>query len=188
MTRRSRVRLPETEEGTTLFNLDPIVLKDHYEIDYVHSYAQDSPFFAGLAKGELMGSQCTRCDYTYATPRAHCMHCGQATQWVTLPKHGTVHTFTTCHYASQMFLGETPYTLVLVEFPGVDTLFMSRLVGADPSTVHIGMNVQAQFVRNSKFKVTDVYFTPLEEEEEVSGLALLATHQKKASHRGAVAP
>ena len=157
---RERVRVPETESGTVLFNLDPIIIKDHYEIDYIHSYAQDSPFFEGLSKGELRGSRCANCNYKYATPRGHCMNCGRPTQWFTLPTQGTVHTFTTCYFASEMFQGETPYTLVLVEFPGVDTLFMSRLVGADPSEVHIGMKVHAQFLRNSKFRVTDVYFVP----------------------------
>ncbi len=164
MRRRDKVKLPETEKGTILFNLDPIIIKDHYEIDYVHSYAQDSPFFAGLAKGELKGSKCTGCRYTYATPRGHCMYCGKPTQWVTLPNQGSIHTYTTCYYAGEMFLGETPYTLILVEFPGVDTLFMSRLVGADPAEVHVGMKVQAQFLRNSKFRVTDVYFVAGEEE------------------------
>ena len=33
-------------------------------------------------------------------------------------------------------------------------------MGAEPEEAHIGMEVQAQFVRNSKFKVTDVYFVP----------------------------
>ena len=163
MSRKRKIRLPETEEGSVLFNLDPIIISDHYEIDYIHSYAQDSPFFAGLSMGKLKGSHCARCNYTYATPRGHCMDCGQPTEWVTLPNQGTIHSFTTCYYASQMFQRETPYTLILVEFPDVDTLFMSRLVGADPSEVHIGMKVDAQFVRNSKFKVTDVYFCPVAE-------------------------
>ncbi|MDO8751697.1 MAG: Zn-ribbon domain-containing OB-fold protein [Dehalococcoidia bacterium] len=160
---RNRVKLPETETGTILFNLDPIIIKDHYEIDYIHSYAQDSPFFEGLSKGELKGSKCTNCNYTYATPRGHCMYCGKPTQWIVLPNQGAIHTFTTCYYASEMFMGETPYTLILVEFAGVDTLFMSRLIGAEPSEVRIGMNVQAQYLRNSKFRVTDVYFV-LEEQ------------------------
>jgi uncharacterized OB-fold protein len=158
--KRPKIRLPETEEGTILFDVDPIIIKDHYEIDYIHSYAQDTPFFTGLAKGKLRGSRCTHCEYAYATPRSHCMDCGKPTDWFDLPTEGTVHTFTTCHYASQVFMGDTPYTLILVEFPGVDTLFMSRLIGAKPSELRIGMKVAAQFVRNSKFKVTDVYFVP----------------------------
>jgi uncharacterized OB-fold protein len=51
--------------------------------------------------------------------------------------------------------------LILVEFEGANTLFLSRLVGVDPhqaSLDWIGMKVKAQFLRNSKFKPTDVYF------------------------------
>ena len=157
-------RLSETAEGTVLFNIDPIIIKDHYEIDYIHSYAQDSPFFAGLASGKLLASRCDQCNYVFATPRAHCMHCGRETQWHELPTRGRVHTFTTCYYASEFFLSETPYILVLVEFDGANTLFLSRLVGAEPTQVHISMKVEAKFVRNSKFKITDVYFVPVEEE------------------------
>lgn len=155
-----KVKLPESDEGAVLYNLDPIIVKDHYEIDYIHSYAQDSPFFAGLASGKLLGSKCPHCSYTYATPRAHCMQCGGATQWVELPLEGRVHTYTTCYFGSEAFLKETPYTLILVEFDGVDTLFLSRLAGCDPDEVAIGLPVKAQFVRLSRFKPTDVYFVP----------------------------
>ncbi len=153
-------KLPETEEGTVLFNVDPIMLKYHYEIDYLHSYAQDSPFFAGLAQKKLLGSHCPACETTYATPRSHCMDCGGATHWTELPQCGRVHTFTTCHFGGEAFLKETPFTLILVEFDGAETLFLSRLLGADPDEVRIGMEVQARFVRNSKFLATDVYFVP----------------------------
>lgn len=153
-------KLPETEDGTTLFNVDPIIVKQHYEIDYIHSYAQDSPFFAGLAKKKLMGSHCAACDYTYATPRAHCMECGGTTDWVELPLHGRIHTYTTCYFGGEAFLRETPFTLVLVEFDGVDTLFLSRLAGVAPDEAAIGMPVRARFLRNSRFRATDVYFVP----------------------------
>jgi uncharacterized OB-fold protein len=153
-------KLPETEEWTILFNTDPIIVKHHYEIDYLHSYAQDSPFFAGLAGGKLLGSRCGDCGYAYATPRSHCMECGAATAWVELPLAGRVHTWTTCYFGGEAFLGETPFTLILVEFDGIDTLFLSRLIGAEPEEVSIGMAVRARFVRNAKFRPTDVYFVP----------------------------
>ncbi|MBI3802704.1 MAG: Zn-ribbon domain-containing OB-fold protein [Nitrospirae bacterium] len=158
-----KTRLPETDEGTVLYKIDPIILKWHYEIDYIHSYAQDSPFFAGLTKGKLLGSACTKCKTKYATPRAHCMECGAPTAWIELPLEGKVHTFTTCYFGGEAFLKETPFTLILVEFRGVDTLFLSRLAGVAPDQAEIGMPVQAQFLRNSKFKATDVYFVPKEE-------------------------
>lgn len=153
-------KIPETEDGTVLFNVDPIIVKYHYEIDYLHSYAQDSPFFAGLARKKLLGSRCTACGYIYATPRGHCMECGEPTAWHELPQQGRIHTFTTCHYGGEAFLKETPFTLILVEFDGANTLFLSRLIGAEPEEVRIGMDVKAHFLRNSKFKPTDVYFVP----------------------------
>ncbi|MEE8190431.1 MAG: zinc ribbon domain-containing protein, partial [Candidatus Scalindua sediminis] len=88
-----KIKLPETEEGTILFNVDPIIIKHHYEIDYIHSYAQDSAFFAGLANKKLLGSKCTKCSYIFATPRSHCMECGAKTEWYELPKQGEIHTF-----------------------------------------------------------------------------------------------
>lgn len=165
-------KLPETDQGTVLFkvplpkdpaelrDLPPIIVKWPYQIDYIHSYAQDSPFFAGLANGRLLGTHCPRCGYKYATPRAHCMHCGARTEWFDLPLEGQVHTWTTCHFGSEAFLKETPFHLALIEFDGVDTLFLSRLVGIGQGDIRIGMTVRARFRRNSKFDPTDVYFVP----------------------------
>ncbi|MCL5734996.1 MAG: Zn-ribbon domain-containing OB-fold protein [Actinobacteria bacterium] len=151
-------KVPETLEGTVIYNFDPLISKSPYSVDYVHSYAQDTPFFAGLAEGRLLGSRCPVCDYVYATPRGHCMRCGGPTEWHELPKEGRVHSFTTCYFGGEAFLEETPFTLVLVEFDGANTLFLSRIVGAEADEVSIGMPVKARFLRNSKFKPTDVYF------------------------------
>jgi uncharacterized OB-fold protein len=170
-----RVKLAESDEGTVLFNVPfpaalkdlkgmaPIVVKHPYHIDYVHSYGQDSPFFAGLANGKLLGTRCEACRYTYGTPRRACMYCGGDCDWMELPPEGRVHTFTVCHYGSEEFLAETPFVLILVEWPGVDTLFLSRLIGVEPSAASldwIGMRVRPRFKRLSKFKPTDVYFVP----------------------------
>lgn len=156
---RLKNRLPETEEGTIVYKTDPLIIKYHYEIDYLHSHGQDSPFFIGLSQGKLMGTRCTKCKYGFATPKLHCMECGAPCTWEEMPKEGTIHTWTRCYFGSQEFLEETPYTLILVEFKGFDTLFLSRLIGTDEKKTKIGMKVKAQFKRNSKFKVTDVYFT-----------------------------
>lgn len=151
-------KVPETQDGTVLYNLDPIITKWHWEVDYIHSYAQDSPFFSGLSQKKLLGSECVDCGYVFATPRSHCMECGGETEWRELPQEGRVHTYTTCYFGGEAFLEETPFTLVLVEFDGVDTLFLSRIVGVEDSEVRIGMPIRARFLRNSKFKPTDVYF------------------------------
>ena len=153
------------ENGPILYGIDPLILRDHYEIDYRHSYAQDSPFFVGLSKGKLLGSRCTVCHYVFATPRAYCMQCGAVTEWKELPLAGRVHTFTTCYYGGEAFLKETPFTLILVEFDGADTLFLSRLKNLRPDQVCIGLPVRARFAKTPAFKVTDVWFEPLDDAE-----------------------
>lgn len=153
-------RLPESPTATPVLGVDPLVIQDHYEIDYEHSYAQDSPWFVGLSQGRLLGSRCAACEYTYATPRGHCMECGERTEWADLPLEGTIHTWTTCYYGGEVFLKETPFNLALVEFPGVDTLLLVRLIGCEQSEIRIGMPVRARFRRRPQFKPTDVYFVP----------------------------
>ncbi len=153
-------RVPFPEALDDLKGMAPIILKQPYRIDYVHSFGQDSPFFAGLSNGRLLGTRCRRCDYTYATPRLACMYCGGETDWVDLPKVGRVHTFTTCYFGSEEFLPDCPFNLILVEFEGVDTLFLARLLGAAPQDIRVGMEVQARFLRHARFKPTDVYFVP----------------------------
>ncbi len=173
-------KMPETDDGQILFNvpfphrldeaalqslknMGPIIIKQPYQIDYIHSYAQDSPFFAGLANKVFLGSRDPETGYTYATPRGHDMATGAETDWVQLPDEGQIHAFTVCHFGSEEFLPQTPFVLILVDFEGADTLFLSRLVGVDPhdaSLDWIGMKVQARYLRNSKFRPTDVYFVP----------------------------
>ncbi len=171
----------EDLEGTVLFNvpfpkkldeaalkalkeLTPIVKRQPYHIEYVHSYGQDSPFFAGLANRVLIGNRDSETGYTYATPRGADMYTGNETEWVRLPDEGTIHAFTVCHFGSEEFLPETPFILALVEFEGANTLFLTRVIGLDPQQASldwIGMRVKARYLRNSKMKPTDVYFVPL---------------------------
>ncbi len=171
-------RLPETEVGQEIYSLpmpkdtgalkgmQPILIKQPYQIDYIHSYGQDSPWFAGLSNGVMLGCRCQACKNTYPTPRGHCMDCGGETEWVKLPGKGKVHTFTVCHFGSQAFLPECPFILALVEFRGCETLFLTRLLGVDPSKPSlkwVGMEVEAKFRRLSKLTPTDIYFVPAAE-------------------------
>ncbi len=173
-------RPEETLEGTTVFNvpfpkkldvealaflkkMTPLTVKYPYQINYLHIYGQDSPFFAGLANRVFLGCREPETRYTYANPRGHDMFTGKETEWVRLPDEGTVHAFTVCYFGSEAFLPETPFVLALVEFEGANTLFLSRLRGVDPNAPQldwIGMKVKARYLRNSKLQPTDVYFTP----------------------------
>ena len=88
------------------------------------------------------------------------MFCGSETDDTNLPLTGKIHSFTTCYYSAENFMDETPYTLILIEFEGINSLFMSRLVNKENKNVYIGMPVRARFKRLQKFDVNDVYFVP----------------------------
>lgn len=153
-------KVPMPKDLNELKQMEPLIIDYPYHVDYIHSYGQDSPFFAGLANEKLLGTCCKKCDTTYATPRLHCMKCGEECDWVELPLEGKVHAWTTCYFGGEEFLKETPFHLILVEFIGVNTLFLSRLIDAKVGEIQIGMKVKAQFKHPSNLKASDVYFIP----------------------------
>ncbi len=153
--KKSGAAIYKNPKGTS----DLVVLSP-YSINYIHSYAEDSDFFLGLAEGKLLGSECKSCHYRYATPRSHCMNCGHETKWLELPLEGRVHSWTTCYFGSEEFLKETPFNLVLVEFDGVDTLLLSRLFGIEEEDIFIGMRVKARFRKPARYLISDVHFVP----------------------------
>ncbi len=138
-----------------------LVVLSPYSVNYIHSYAQDSPFFLGLAEGKLLGSECKNCHAKYATPRSHCMNCGHETTWFELPLEGRVHSWTTCYFGSEEFLKETPFNLVLVEFDGVDSFLLSRLNGIGEKDIYIGMKIRAEFRKQPRYLISDVHFVPV---------------------------
>lgn len=147
-----------------LKRLTPIQIEQKYQITYLHSYGQDSPWFAAASNRRLLASQDPASGYTYATPRGHDMYSGQQTAWIDITdRPAKIHAFTVCHFGSEEFLPETPFVLALIAFEDVNTLFLTRLVGVDPDQASldwIGMPVEPRFLRNSKLKPTDVYFVP----------------------------
>lgn len=156
----------ETDPDALAFlkKLAPIQIEQEYCITYLHSYAQDSPWFAGASNRRLLATQDPNSGYTYGTPRGHDMYSGDETRWIDITdRPAEVHAFTVCHFGSEEFLPETPFVLAMIKFEDVDTLFLTRLMGVDPhgaSLDWIGMPVKPRFLRNSKLKPTDVYFIP----------------------------
>ncbi len=156
----------ETDPESLAFlkKLAPIQIEQPYQITYLHSYAQDSPWFAGLTNKHLLASQDEKTGYTYATPRGHDMFTGAETRWIDITERpARIHAFTVCNFGSEEFLAETPYVLALIEFDDVNTLLLTRIMDIDTDDVcleWIGMEVTPKFLRNSKLKPTDVYFVP----------------------------
>jgi uncharacterized protein len=156
----------ETDPEALAFlkRMAPLQIEQEYRVTYLHSYGQDSPWFAAASNRRLLATQDTQTGYTYATPRGHDMYTGQPTEWIDISdRPARVHAFTVCHFGSEEFLPETPFVLALIEFEGVNTLFLTRLLGVDSNEASldwIGMQVRPRFLRNSKLKPTDVYFIP----------------------------
>jgi len=152
----------DPESLALLKKLAPIQIEQEYKITYLHSYAQDSPWFAALTNGRLLACRDPHSGYTYATPRGNDMFSGEETEWIDITdRKAAIHAFTVCHFGSEEFLPETPFVLALIEFEGVNTLLLTRLMGVDPESASIdwiGKSVKPQFLRNSKLKPTDVYF------------------------------
>ncbi len=103
-----------------------IVKKIHESIDYIESHAQDSPYFMALADGRLTGSECPECGYRYASPHIYCSECGHRTEWFELPYKGKIHCHSVSKYAGGKFSKEAPFSLILVEFEGVDSCLMAE--------------------------------------------------------------
>ena len=156
----------ETDPDALAFlkRMAPIQIEQEYSITYLHSYGQDSPWFAGASNKKLLASQDPDSGYTYATPRGHDMYSGKETDWIDITdRTASVHAFTVCFFGSEEFLPDTPFVLALIEYEGVNTLFLTRLIGLDHTQASldwIGKEVKPQFLRNSKLKPTDVYFVP----------------------------
>ncbi|MGD8732662.1 MAG: OB-fold domain-containing protein [Anaerolineales bacterium] len=156
----------ETDPDALAFlkRMSPLQIEQDYAITYLHSYGQDSPWFAAVTQKKLLATQDPESGYTYATPRGHDMYSGAETDWIDITdREAKVHAFTVCHFGSEEFLPETPFVLALIEYEDVDTLFLTRLLGVDPMAASldwIGMKVKPRFLRNSKLKPTDVYFIP----------------------------
>lgn len=152
--------------GSALFRdkdgFEALVIKNPYAINYIHSYAEDTPFFLGLSEGKLLGSECSNshCGFVYATPRGHCMVCGTRTRWKEMPLRGKLHSWTTCRFGSEAFLKETPYNLGLVEFEGAGSLLLARVKDVTEPELYVGMPVEARFDPRPKYSITDVWFVP----------------------------
>ena len=154
----------DPESLAFLKRLTPLQIEQEYKITYLHSYGQDSPWFAALSNKKLLANREPESSYTYATPRGHDMYSGAETEWIDITdRQAQVHAFIVCHFGSEEFLPETPFVLALVEFEDVDTLLLTRLMGLNPDDASldwIDMPVMPKFLRNSQLKPTDVYFIP----------------------------
>ena len=104
--------------------------------------ADTKPYWDGIEAGELRLQRCEACGAAVFYPRMICPHCfSGAMRWFTAAGTGYVYSYTVAHRAFGDFADQAPFTVALVDLDeGVR--MMTRIVGADPGRVQIGMRVQ----------------------------------------------
>jgi acetyl-CoA C-acetyltransferase len=158
--------------GTALRSVDAA---PHIEYRPELAYAWDNGFalttyLEGFRKGRIRGSHCSGCGRMMIPARSFCELCGlQAVdRFFDLPDTGTVQTFTLSHvdWASMPLPeGEVHiFAVVAIDGSGEHMGLVHRLGEVDPSGVHIGMRVKAEWKVEEEREgtVTDLlYFRPL---------------------------
>jgi uncharacterized OB-fold protein len=95
-------------------------------------------FAAGVAAGDPQYLVCSTCQRGMLPPRRLCPACGETDlRRESLPRRGTVDSYTEITVTTPKFHGETPYTVVLVDLTEPITL-TAQLRGASPAEVAIG--------------------------------------------------
>jgi uncharacterized OB-fold protein len=107
---------------------------------------ENTRFWTGGARGELMIAHCDRCDHAIHPPELICPRClsRSVTPRAALGT-GTVYTYTVNYQAWLPGL-EVPYALLTVDLDGEPGVRLTaQLVGSDPHEAAIGLRVRVVF-------------------------------------------
>jgi uncharacterized OB-fold protein len=104
------------------------------------------PFWTGGERGELLIYRCGDCGLWLHPPKPVCRRClSRSVAPAAVSGYGTVYSYTT-NYQPWIPDVPVPYTLAIVELDEDPGLRVStRLTGADPDGVHIGLRVRVVF-------------------------------------------
>jgi uncharacterized OB-fold protein len=104
-------------------------------------------YWMAAAEGKLLVQRCPRCGATQFYPRALCATCGGDPEWLETNGTGTVHTYTVVRQMGmRAFRDEVPYVVAMVELDE-GPMVMGNVTDCPPDDVHIGLRVEAHFVR-----------------------------------------
>ncbi len=123
----------------------------------------NSFFFEGAARGELLIQRCESCGTLRHPPRPGCPKC-RSLDWGTVASsgRGTVFSFVVVHYP-QVAAFEYPLPVVLVELEE-GTRLVSNIAGVKPEDIHIGLPVEVDFAHYAE-GLTLPFFRPRSGEE-----------------------
>jgi uncharacterized protein len=107
---------------------------------------ENTPFWTGGARGELMIMHCGQCDHAIHPPELVCPICLSRTVAPRAAKGtGSIYSVTVNH--QQWLPGlEVPYALAVVDLDGEEGVrITAQVVGTEPNDVTIGQKVRVQF-------------------------------------------
>ncbi len=107
---------------------------------------ENTPFWTGGSRGELMIAHCDRCNHAIHPPQLICPKCLSRTVTPRPAKGtGTIYTYT-INYQPWLPDLAVPYALVTVDLDDEpDVRITARLIGSDPHAVAIGQRVKVSF-------------------------------------------
>ena len=115
-------------------------------------------FYRRLAEdGELATTRCEQCQTASFPPREICPTCGGELSWISLPRRGRLHAFTTQEAALRF---RAPDVLALAE---VGDVVVPGIVFASYGDLHIGQEVTVELMAESETGLTLLSFQPVED-------------------------
>lgn len=116
------------------------------EYPLVYASWETRAYWEGCGRGEIVLQRCRSCETVQHKPRAICATClsSEIDHFVASGR-ATIYTFTVTHQNQALpFRDHCPYVMAYVTLEEGPRLF-TNIVGAEPSTVRIGMAVVADF-------------------------------------------
>ncbi|HSJ57645.1 MAG TPA: Zn-ribbon domain-containing OB-fold protein [Anaerolineae bacterium] len=112
----------------------------------------------------IVGTVCEECDLVYVPARMFCERCfAELDEWVEMPSHGSVFTYTILFRDLDGEPLEEPAVLAYVKLGDGDGGLVHYLGDVDPEDVEIGMEVEAVFkdAAERRGSILDIaYFRP----------------------------
>lgn len=114
--------------------------------------AKTAEFIRYLEAGKVMASRCKKCGATYFPPKADCTSClSSEVEWFEVGGKGKLMSYTRVNYGPTGFEADTPYTLALGEFDGVQILArLSRDIGENDIKVGMSLTVSPVKLPNDR--------------------------------------
>lgn len=114
--------------------------------------AKTADFINYLEAGKVMATRCKKCGTSYFPPRVDCPSClSSDVEWFEVKGKGKLATYTKVNYGPTGFEADTPYTLALGEFDGVQILGrLSRDIEEKDIKVGMGLTVSSVKLPNNR--------------------------------------